>query len=111
MCYNQHNAEAAARKYMLPNYIQHNPEMGNGQDAFIKYFNDYMKKAPNLKATIYRIVAENDLVVTHIGATMNENEPGIAMIDIFRMEGDMVAEHWIVSQQIPEKSENNNGMF
>lgn len=111
LCYNQHKVEKSARKYLKPDYIQHNPVMGDGQDAFIKYFSDFMKKTPKLAVNIVRVIAENDLVTLHINAKMEENDRGLAVVDIFRIEDDMVAEHWDIQQEVPEKSENDNTMF
>ncbi|MGN6657417.1 MAG: nuclear transport factor 2 family protein, partial [Achromobacter mucicolens] len=36
---------------------------------------------------------------------------GQAVVDIFRLEGGKIVEHWDVSQEIPENPANKNGMF
>jgi predicted SnoaL-like aldol condensation-catalyzing enzyme len=47
----------------------------------------------------------------HIHGTQSAANPGIASIDIFRLEDGNVVEHWDVSQAVPEVSANDNGMF
>jgi len=34
-----------------------------------------------------------------------------AVVDIFRVQGDRIVEHWDVIQQVPEKAANDNTMF
>ncbi len=43
---------------------------------------------------------------------MNAEEKKEAVgMDIFRFEGNKIAEHWDVIQEIPAQSANENGMF
>jgi predicted SnoaL-like aldol condensation-catalyzing enzyme len=39
------------------------------------------------------------------------DDPGLAVIDIFRLEDGMVVEHWDVFQEVPTQSPNPNSMF
>lgn len=100
-----------ARQYLGDKYIQHNPVAADGPEGlkgFIAFLRD---KFPNNKSEIKRIFAEGDYVIVHVHAVREPGTRGNAIIDIFRLEGDKVVEHWDVVQPIPEKAANNNGMF
>ena len=54
-----------APKYMAEGYIQHNPRVPSGRQAFIDFFNKVRKPAPieaRIKAPLVSITAEGDLV-------------------------------------------------
>ena len=60
---------------------------------------------------IKRIFADGDYVIVHVHAVREPGTRGNAIIDIFKLENGKVVEHWDAVQPIPEKSDNNNGMF
>jgi predicted SnoaL-like aldol condensation-catalyzing enzyme len=100
-----------ARQYLGDKYIQHNPVAADGPEG-LKGFIEFLRaKFPNNKSEIKRIFAEGDYVVVHVHAVREPGTRGNAIIDIFRLEGDKVVEHWDAVQPIPEKAANNNGMF
>ena len=41
----------------------------------------------------------------------NPDLPEIALIHIFRFEGDLIIEEWEAAQEVPKESPNENGMF
>ena len=94
-----------------PTYTQHNPGLGHGKAALIKFFQDFWEKYPWPGYYLKRIVAENDLVAIHYHFQPDPNEAGYAIVDIFRIEDGKLVEHWDVYQPIPENSENDSPMF
>ena len=108
---NRRQPEEAVRKYLGPYYRQHNPGAGDGPEAFIAFVKGFTKAYPSLKFEFKRLVAEGDLVVVHSRLTLNPGDRGTAVMDIFRLEGGKIVEHWDVLQEIPEKSANSNTMF
>ena len=47
----------------------------------------------------------------HNNPKANAEDRGRAVVDIFRLDGGKVVEHWDVVQDVPEKSMNDNTMF
>jgi len=109
---NEGDVDAAFRLYGGKYYRQHNPLVEDGQDGLNKFVSWIGKNHPGAHGDIKRVFADGDYVILHShwhglfgGAT------GEAVVDVFRVEGGKVVEHWDVIQPIPEKSANTNTMF
>jgi predicted SnoaL-like aldol condensation-catalyzing enzyme len=109
--FNDHKPAEAVEKYVGGSYRQHNPMAADGSLAFIDFVSGYAKANPKLKVDIKRMIAEGDLVVTHVHITTSDKDRGLAAMDIFRLENGKIVEHWDVVQPVPEKSANENTMF
>jgi predicted SnoaL-like aldol condensation-catalyzing enzyme len=103
-------AEAVAL-YVGAEYIQHNPLVGNGKQAFIDYFTDMAAQYPDKQIRFLRAVAEGDLVALHTHQTWPGNDQYVTM-DFFRFDTrGKIVEHWDAIQDVPAESKNGNTMF
>ena len=101
----------AAELYVGEQYIQHNPVVGDGKEAFIAYFEKMAREYPDKSIKFVRSVAEGDLVALHTHQIWPGGDEYVTM-DFFRFdENDKIVEHWDSIQEIPDHTENGNPMY
>jgi predicted SnoaL-like aldol condensation-catalyzing enzyme len=99
-------------EYMRDDYIQHNEDVPQGKAGFRDFFINTFKAMPDFKHTIRKIVAEADIVMvyststaTHtggewLGQAPTGNHLNYDVVDIFRVQDGMIAEHWDVADTL-----------
>ncbi len=108
--FNQHDLTAADR-YVVENYVQHNPTVPDGRKALVDTFAKVFEGNPQAHSQIIRSAVDGDLVYVHLRSTLNPSDRGRAIVNIYRVTGGKVTEHWDVIQSVPEQAANTNTMF
>ncbi len=121
-------SKEAAATFVSPAYVQHNPLIPNGADALGEFFGRITKERPHARVVVHRIIAVGAYVWAHVNFLNLFNDdpqdPGIAGVDIYKMNADRKAiEHWDTLQVVGDPNNaapwlapnvpraNPNGMF
>jgi predicted SnoaL-like aldol condensation-catalyzing enzyme len=98
-----------AAEFMTPEYIQHNPNVESGRDAFVRTIGAARKPRPveaTSKFPIISIIAERDIVVVMWARKVRDREKPdetytMTWFDVFRIDAKsgLIAEHWDSSER------------
>jgi len=113
LMFNQSRPREAIEKYVGEVYIQHNPGVADGKEAFIAYFEKMAREYPDKRVHFKRAFAEGRYVILHCHHEFpGFKTPHWAGIDIFRLDDNgKLVEHWDVLQAVPGRPKNDNTMF
>lgn len=113
--YMQKTVRSSFERWVDPGYIQHNPYAATGREAAISFLEKFVQENPGQRTKIHRIIADGNLVAVHSHGWNESGDAaakrGFAVVDIFRVEGCRVMEHWDVLSPVPEAAANTNTMF
>ena len=97
--------------YISPDYIQHSQMAPPGIQALKEFLNARHLDSTQSQQLLKRAFVDGDHVMLHYHVIRFPDDPGFAVMDIFRLEDGMIVEHWDVVQDVPTDSPNPNSMF
>ena len=92
-------------------FRHHNPHFPGSKDALARAQKENADQYPNKTFEIQRALEEGDLVAVHSRVQLDPSEPEIAVVHLFRFEGDQITELWDIGAPVPKDSPNENGAF
>jgi len=93
------------------NFRHHNPYFRGDAESLKAGMAEAHTKFPHTTLEVLHSFEEDDLVAIHSRVRHAPDTPEIAVVHIFRFEGDSLAELWDVGQAAPADSPNEYGMF
>ena len=103
------SVRAAFQKHVAPDFRHHNAYFPGNAESLMRGMEENVAKFPNKSFEVKRALEDGDFVAVHSHVKMGN--ASIAVVHIFRFEGDRIAELWDVGQPVPENSPNQNGVF
>lgn len=92
--------DAAARCVALPR-MTFTPRLASAQ-AHVASVAAWLDSMPRLSVEVVRIVADGDLVVVQSAFTPAPGERSMLVMDMFRLLGGRIVEHWDALQELPD---------
>ncbi len=89
---------ASADKYVREDYIQHNPGVPQGREGLKNAFAEKFQMHPDFKLTVTMMISEEDMIAVYLKNVDTEGNTKCRVVDIYRIEDGMLAEHWDVLQ-------------
>lgn len=102
---------AAYDRFIAPGFRHHNPFFKGDALSLLHGMEEAHANHPRTKLEVQRAIEEGDLVAVHSRVRMDPDSPGVAVVHILRFDGDRIVEMWDVGQAVPERSQNESGMF
>jgi len=103
----------AIDEFTAENMIQNNPDMSDGQGGRSAYLAQLERQgvaSAGWANTNNMILVDEDLFALHHQSFNASGDRGRVIVDIWRVAGDAIAEHWQVLQPIPAEMMHGNGM-
>ncbi|KZS42693.1 hypothetical protein AWE51_04380 [Aquimarina aggregata] len=97
-----------ADKIVTENYIQHNPMVKTGKKGFLEAIS-FLKQLPkpeNPVKPFIRILSDNEYVAAHLQVAIADEQK--VVLDLFRIENGLIAEHWDAIKTKSVSSANGN---
>jgi predicted SnoaL-like aldol condensation-catalyzing enzyme len=101
----------AVDRFIAPGYVQHSQLAPPGRDALKAFLDMIRAETPDAVHDVKRAFVDGDHVTVHYHVRRFPGDLGWAVIDIFRVENGLIAEHWDVMQDVVEGGPNPNSPF
>jgi predicted SnoaL-like aldol condensation-catalyzing enzyme len=101
----------AYETYIHPQFRYHNPYFPGDRAALLAGMEENASTFPQKEFEAVRALEDGDLVAVHGRVQLIPSSAWIALIHIFRFEGNQIIEEWEVGQEVPKDSPNKNGFF
>jgi predicted SnoaL-like aldol condensation-catalyzing enzyme len=101
----------AFHQYVGQEFRHHNPYFRGDAESLLAAMEENAVRNPDKVLEIQRALQDGDMVAIHSRVSLRPGDPGLALVHIFRFEGNLIAELWDIGQAVPEDCPNEYGMF
>ena len=105
------NVREAYDTYIHPDFRHHNPYFPGDRASLLAGMEENAVTFPQKEYEALRALEDGDLVAVHGQIRLTPSSPWMAVVHIFRFQGNQIIEEWEVGQEVPQDSPNMNGAF
>jgi len=104
--------DEAYERFIAPEFTHHNQYFPGDRESLKTAMARAHEHSPNERVDVKRVLEDGDFVVTlsHVVGS-GADASSVAVVHIFRFEGDHVVELWDLGQALNPDSPNENGPF
>lgn len=101
----------AAERYVALDLREHSPHLTDGRQALMDHYRKDFARHPQQSFRVVRSAVDADIVFLHLHAKSAPEDRGRAVVEIYRVDGGKIVEHWSVVQTVPDSSDGADTMF
>lgn len=101
----------AYEKHIAPEFRHHNAWFRGDRESLLEAMEANHAQNPSKVIEVQRALEDGDLVAVHSRMLPAPGHKGVAVVHIFRFDGDKVVELWDLGVPVPEDCPNENGLF
>ncbi|WP_442598656.1 nuclear transport factor 2 family protein [Neobacillus sp. D3-1R] len=101
----------AYQKFIGPDFRHHNAYFKGDAHSLMIAMEENATQNPDKTFEIKRSIEDGEFVWVHSHVKQNQNDPGAALVHIFRFHNGLIVEAWDIGMAIPVNSPNENGIF
>lgn len=91
--------------------IHHNQYFKGDRETLIQAIEEDARANPDKRVEVKMSLEDGDLVSTYSHVQQNPDDPGFALMHIFRFKGSTIVEMWDMHHAVMTDSPNEHGMF
>lgn len=95
--------------YVVDDYIQHNPNIQSGKEIAQSYLTRQLA-SPGLVNNVTLVISQLNFVLLHVHRIQPGHRDRV-IVDIYRLDGTCIVEHWDVQQDMDPDAPNPGAFF
>ena len=110
-----HKPREAIERFIAPGFIEHDPLVPvDGKAGLIRYMSEHGWETggnAQMRDIVDRTISQGDWVMVHHHIHRHPGDRAQVFVDIFRVKGGLIQEHWDVMQEVPAHTDNRHTMY
>jgi predicted SnoaL-like aldol condensation-catalyzing enzyme len=102
--------EQAAERFLAPDYLEHQASAEFSKSGLVRWAQARQDAAPRRRVIIHRAIADQNFVFLHVEERLSNSEC-YARGELFRVQGERIAEHWSAAVRDVAERMNPHGSF